>query len=93
MGGYGSGRYGGRPTADAACKVDLAWLMRERMAAEGYERSGIIRWNCGGEPAGRNSLSGRPNRIKQAWLVTTSSALSFLSSTAAWLRWLVSRLC
>ena len=63
MGGYGSGRAGGRPTVNASCKVDLAWMLREGMAAEGLSRSGVIRWNCGGEPAG--SISYRADMSEQ----------------------------
>ena len=52
MGGYGSGRYGGRPTVDASCKIDLAWMLREKLALEGSTRNGTLRWSCGGRPSG-----------------------------------------
>ncbi len=52
MGGYGSGRQYGRPTADASRRIDLAWMIRNGMARPGYEKSGILRWNRGGEPSG-----------------------------------------
>lgn len=52
MGGFGSGRYGGRPTADASRKVDLAWMMRSGLAVIGRETTGTLRWRCGGDPAG-----------------------------------------
>ncbi len=52
MGGYGSGRQYGRPTADASRRIDLAWMMRKDMVRAGNETSGTIYWNSGGNPAG-----------------------------------------
>jgi len=52
MGGFGSGRYGGRPTADASCKIDLAWMMREGLAKEGRRSHGTLQWTCRGQPNG-----------------------------------------
>jgi hypothetical protein len=52
MGGYGSGRYGGRPTADASLRIDLAWMLRTGRAREGALSWGTLHWNCGGEPSG-----------------------------------------
>lgn len=52
MGGYGSGQRDGRPTAGASRRVDLAWMMRSGLAAEGQERAGTLRWSCGGNSAG-----------------------------------------
>lgn len=52
MGGYGSGRYGGRPTADASLRIDLAWMLRTGRASAGAWRSGSLSWNRGGEDAG-----------------------------------------
>lgn len=52
MGGWGSGRYGGRPTADASLRVDLAWMLRTGHAKEGAWLSGNLYWTCGGEPSG-----------------------------------------
>ncbi|CAH0496090.1 hypothetical protein [Novosphingobium sp. CECT 9465] len=52
MGGYGSGRYGGRPTADASLKIDLAWMFRSGYAREGEHRAGSIDWTRQGEPSG-----------------------------------------
>ena len=52
MGGWGSGRYGGRPTADMSKKVDIAWMIRSGKATPGQWISGSLYWNCGGEPAG-----------------------------------------
>lgn len=57
VGGYGSGRYGGRPTADSSCKIDLAWMFREKMAIERSIRSGTIHWSCGGSPSGSISYT------------------------------------
>lgn len=52
MGGYGSGRYGGRPTADASLKLDLAWMFRSGYAREGEHRTGSIQWTCRGRQSG-----------------------------------------
>lgn len=52
MGGFGSGRGGGRPTAEQSLRIDLAWMLREGLAREGCSVPGTLRWNCGGEPAG-----------------------------------------
>ncbi|MEM7781555.1 MAG: hypothetical protein AAF697_14295 [Pseudomonadota bacterium] len=59
MGGFGSGRHGGRPTADASRRIDLAWMRRKGLVADGVMRSGILNWSCGGEPSG--SISYRAN--------------------------------
>lgn len=52
MGGFGSGNSTGRPTADASCKIDLAWMIRERWAIPGTYKYGTLHWTCGGEPSG-----------------------------------------
>ncbi len=52
MGGWGSGRHGGRPTADASLRIDLAWMLRSGYAKAGQHISGTLQWTCGGEPAG-----------------------------------------
>lgn len=55
MGSYGSGRHGGRPTADSSRTVDLAWMMRKGFAVEGRDISGSIHFTCGDQPAGNIS--------------------------------------
>lgn len=52
MGGYGSGRYGGRPTADMALRIDLAWMLRTDKAREDAIASGSLHWSRGGQPVG-----------------------------------------
>ena len=52
MGGWGSGRYGGRPTADMSKKVDLGWMIRTGKATPGQWISGSLSWSFGGQPAG-----------------------------------------
>ena len=52
MGGFGSGRYGGRPTADMSKRIDLAWMIRTKRAIPGQEVWGSLSWNCGGHPSG-----------------------------------------
>ena len=57
MGGWGSGRHGGRPTADMSKKIDLAWMIRTGKAVPGQWISGSLSWSCGGQPAGSISYS------------------------------------
>lgn len=52
MGGYGSGRWGGRPTADSALRIDLAWMLRTEHAREGCRIRGSLAWTCGGHDSG-----------------------------------------
>ena len=52
VGGYGSGRRGGRPTADASLRLDLAWMLREGLAIDGRNCSGTLRWSCRGRESG-----------------------------------------
>lgn len=52
MGGWGSGRQDGRPTADTCFRIDLAWMLRKRLAKAGAYCSGTLRWTRGGEPSG-----------------------------------------
>jgi hypothetical protein len=52
MGGWNSGRSGGRPTADASFRIDIAWMIRTRRAVPGSLISGSLSWTCRGEPSG-----------------------------------------
>ncbi|SCW91446.1 hypothetical protein SAMN02927924_04027 [Sphingobium faniae] len=52
MGGFGSGRYGGRPTADASFRIDLAWMLRTGQAKDGAWLNSSLSWNRGGEEVG-----------------------------------------
>ncbi len=44
MGGYGSGRYGGRPTVEAGLTLDLAKLIRDRLFRPGQGWGGSLVW-------------------------------------------------
>ena len=57
MGGWGSGRHGGRPTADMSKRIDLAWMIRTGRAMPGQWISGSLSWSCGGQSAGSVSYS------------------------------------
>lgn len=52
MGGFGSGRQGGRPTADLSRRIDIAWMIGTGRAVPGQWISGMLSWNLGGEPSG-----------------------------------------
>jgi len=52
MGGWGSGRTGGRPTADMSKRIDIAWMVRTKRAIPGNLIYSSLYWNIGGEPAG-----------------------------------------
>jgi hypothetical protein len=53
MGGWNSGRSGGRPTADLSLRVDIAWMIRTGRAKLGSFLSGSLSWSYGKDnPAG-----------------------------------------
>lgn len=57
MGGYGSGRQYGRPTADASLRIDLAWMMRKGLIREAVDLAGTLHWSRGTSKAGSISYS------------------------------------
>ena len=53
MGGWRSGRRGGRPTADSSLRVEIGLMVRTRRAMPGSCVSGILSWSYGrDDPAG-----------------------------------------
>jgi hypothetical protein len=52
MGGYSSGRHGGRPTADASKRIDIAWMVRTKRVIPGQWVRGTLSWSWGDQPAG-----------------------------------------
>lgn len=50
MGGFGSGRTGGKAKADSCCSLDVNRLQRGGCLVEGW--SGNWQWSRGGQPAG-----------------------------------------
>ena len=52
MGGWGSGRSGGRPVKEEAKTVDLAMMMRKGWIGEGRSSWGTLNWSVGDRPAG-----------------------------------------
>ena len=44
MGGYGSGRHGGRPTTDDGLTLNLAKLLRDRLLRPGQDLGGSLVW-------------------------------------------------
>ena len=61
MGGWNSGRSGGRPTADLSLRIDIARMIRLGQAIPGKHVSGSLGWTCGGEHSG--SISYRADMI------------------------------
>ena len=53
MGGYGSGQRDGRPLANEALTIDIAWMIRKGMAVPGKSVIGSLNWTCRGEPSGK----------------------------------------
>ena len=52
MGGWNSGRSGGRPVKEQAKTVDLAMMMRKGWIGEGRSSWGTLDWSVGDQPAG-----------------------------------------
>lgn len=52
MGGWGSGRSGGRPTAESSYRIDIGRMIRTGQAKPGWRVDGVMGWTCGGEPSG-----------------------------------------
>lgn len=52
MGGYGSGRQNGRPLAEEALFIDIAFMLRTRLAISGNCISDTLSWTCNGEQYG-----------------------------------------
>jgi len=52
MGGYGSGRYGGKPIAEHCLRIDIAWMIGKGFAVPGAHMAGQLHWTRGGEPSG-----------------------------------------
>ncbi len=52
MGGWNSGRSGGRPIAENCFRVDFGWMLRQRLAVPGQHKNGTLNWTCGGLPSG-----------------------------------------
>lgn len=52
MGGWGSGRSGGRPIAEHCLRVDLPWMIRTGRIAPGQHMLGTLHWTRGSEPSG-----------------------------------------
>lgn len=71
MGGWGSGRSGGRPIAEHCLRVDLPWMLRHGRAKLGQRIGGTLSWNCGGQPSGSISYDADMTDPDDARLVLT----------------------
>lgn len=52
MGGYNSGRWGGRPTTNMSLRIDIGWMIRTGRARPGSLVTGTLSWSIGSEAAG-----------------------------------------
>lgn len=68
MGGWGSGRHGGKPLADSARVIDLARLFRRGHVQEGCTGSGNLYWSRGDQPHGSVSYRYDLTHADAAWL-------------------------
>ena len=50
MGGFGSGRYGGRPVKEDGLTIDLALMLRKGWISEGSKNAGTLSWSRNDEP-------------------------------------------
>lgn len=51
MGGFGSGRYSGKPIAEYCLSIDLAWMLRRGFAIAGQHTQGNLNWTRNGQPS------------------------------------------
>ncbi len=65
MGGFGSGRHGGRPLADSSLRIDLAWMLRTGRARDGAHTWGSLRWTCGGQDVGSIGYAAKLHEVGQ----------------------------
>ena len=73
MGGFGSGRHGGRPTADMSKRIDIASMVRTGRVVPGTHMSGTLSWSRGNEPAGWISYSANLIDLYDGELILTYS--------------------
>lgn len=52
MGGWGSGRQGGRPVAEHCLRVELPWMLRTGRIVPGQHIRSSLHWSRGGDPSG-----------------------------------------
>jgi len=52
MGGWGSGRSGGRPVAEHCLRIELPWMLKTGRVVPGQHIRSSLHWSRGDEPAG-----------------------------------------
>ena len=83
MGGYGSGRQYGRPTADLSLRIDIAWMIRTGHAIPGSLMSGTLNWSYGEDsPAGSISYQADMSDYHNSNLLQTNSGVTWMAPTA-----------
>jgi hypothetical protein len=70
MGGFGSGRYGGRPTVESGLTLDINRLLRQRNILPGGRGFGTLKWSNAttGEDVGSLSYEACLVDAEDAWL-------------------------
>lgn len=69
MGGYGSGRTGGRPTIEDGRTLDLPLLFRKRCLQDGGSLTGgVLTWSSNGNPIAKIGFSYDLTDAEYAWL-------------------------
>ena len=77
MGGFGSGRYGGRPLTGQCLYLELGWMLKTGRAKDGAHIDNVLSWHCGGEESGSVRCSARMDqpeceRLELSWrLIST----------------------
>lgn len=56
-----------------ACKVDFAWMLRQRLACDGHKRAGALNWQVGDRPAGSISYRADMRDADRARLILSYS--------------------
>ena len=81
MGGFGSGRYGGRPLTGQCLYLELGWMLKTGRAKDGAHIDNVLSWHCGGEESGSVRCSARMDqpgreRLELSWrLISTGEQM------------------
>lgn len=77
MGGWGSGQSGGKPLANEALVIDIAWMVRTGRAVPCRLVHGRLEWICRGEPSGSISYDCDMRDLENARLTLRFNTSNF----------------